>query len=247
MRTSPLRSLALSPSGPSRTNQFPIRNRPSTAGICVGKVACGGAPEDERAATRQIGNGDLVPAIALGAVRVGFTPPTDPVHPLRREAVQRGLHRVGQGRSPSLREFPAHGTSLTDGPPCRFIDHLEPICDAILCLRPTLRKTERRPTVWCDPDGLTCLECGPEPLSHPLHAASDSRTGPSSYHGSEFLTDWRSYATVQREFHTASFPDHRQKFPPVKFRSGFRRIAGVGGGFGRNPGVRGRPAAFRWK
>ncbi len=37
----------------------------------------------------------------------------------------------------------------------------------------------------------------------------------------------------------------RQKFPPVKFRSGFRLGAGVGVGFRRNPGVRGPPAAFR--
>ena len=36
-----------------------------------------------------------------------------------------------------------------------------------------------------------------------------------------------------------------QKFPPARFRSGFRRIAGVGGGSGRNPGVRGRPSAVR--
>ena len=31
-----------------------------------------------------------------------------------------------------------------------------------------------------------------------------------------------------------------QKFPPVRFRSGFRRGAGVGVGFGRNPGALGR-------
>ncbi len=39
----------------------------------------------------------------------------------------------------------------------------------------------------------------------------------------------------------------KQKFPPVRFRSGFRRGAGVGVGFGRNPGVREPPAAFRRK
>ncbi len=38
-----------------------------------------------------------------------------------------------------------------------------------------------------------------------------------------------------------------QKFPPVRFRSGFRRGASVGVGFGRNPGVRERPAAVRRK